>query len=118
LVTDISYRGDAVLEKAQLLLGRTVPELQHDLFIIPVSDFTAVLRAVEHLYLIKMQYLHYYMLLRQDKAKVVVHQGHHMEMVVAHQAQRRGMCRAKVVVRQGHHMEMVVAHQAQPQSPC
>ncbi|KPL15228.1 hypothetical protein AMJ74_01920 [candidate division WOR_3 bacterium SM1_77] len=59
-----------------------------------------------------MQYFHYYMLLKQGRAKVVVRQGHRMEMAVAHQARRRDMGKAKVVVRQGHHMEMAVAHQA------
>jgi len=52
------------------------------------------------------------MLLKQGRAKVVVRQGHRMEMAVAHQARRRDMGKAKVVVRQGHHMEMAVAHQA------
>ena len=58
MITDIPYRGNAILEKTQLLLRRTVPESEYDLFIIPVSDLAAVLRAVEHLYLIKMQYFH------------------------------------------------------------
>jgi hypothetical protein len=44
------------------------------------------LRAVEHLYLIKMQYLHYTPP-RLCKVKVAERQGHHKGMAVAHQAQ-------------------------------
>lgn len=53
-----SYRRNAVLEQTELLLRRPVPEFKHDLLTVAVSDFSAVLRAVEHLNLIKMQYSH------------------------------------------------------------
>jgi hypothetical protein len=89
-----------------------MPELEHDLLVVPVSDFTAVLRAVEHLYLIKMQYLHYTPP-RLCKVKVAERQGHHKGMAVAHQAQHRDLGKVKVVERQGHHKGMAVAHQAQ-----
>jgi hypothetical protein len=96
------------------LLGRTVPELEHDLFVVPVSDFTAVLRAVEHLYLIKMQYLHY-TLSRQYMVKAVVRQDHHMGMVAAHQVRHRDLGKVKAVVRQDHHTEMEGERRALPQ---